>query len=112
MLFGQGFDSPHLHKFSPNGAKGCSQWRKPLVKIATNTISPKGAKPPSIRMPQSFSSNHFHIVFSTKDRVNFISNDIKEKLYGYIGGIIRNSIGTLIIAGGTSDHIHLLLEIK
>lgn len=25
---------------------------------------------------------------------------------------MRNSIGTLIIAGGTSDHIHLLIEIK
>jgi hypothetical protein len=30
---------------SPNGTKGCSQWRKPLVKIRWNYQSPKGATP-------------------------------------------------------------------
>jgi REP element-mobilizing transposase RayT len=54
---------------------------------------------------------HVHIVFSTKGRLPTIRKEICERLYAYIGGIIRNQKGALIAAGGTSDHIHLLVQL-
>lgn len=40
-----------------------------------------------------------------------IPPDFEARLYGYIGGIIKNSKGRMIIAGGDADHIHLLVSI-
>ena len=63
-------------------------------------------------MPQSFSSLQYHLIFSTKDRAPLITSEIRDRIYGYIGGIISKNIGVLLITGGTNDHIHLLLEMK
>lgn len=62
-------------------------------------------------MPQSLVKMLAHIVFSTKDRVKIITPEIEPLLFGYIGGIIRNNGARLIIAGGTADHIHLLISL-
>lgn len=37
----------------------------------------------------------------------WITPDIAERLYPYIGGIIRAEKGTLFSIGGTEDHVHL-----
>ena len=62
-------------------------------------------------MPHSYISCHIHYVFSTKYRVNIISDEIKERLWAYMGGIARENKLTLLSIGGTSDHIHILLNI-
>jgi REP element-mobilizing transposase RayT len=62
-------------------------------------------------MPQSFASLHFHIVFSTKNRQPMIVADIRDRLYGYIGGILNDNDCKLIAAGGMPDHVHLLASI-
>ena len=62
-------------------------------------------------MPQSLVKILVHIVFSTKDRCKLISADIEPQLYGYISGIITNNNARMIITGGTSDHIHLLVSL-
>jgi len=62
-------------------------------------------------MPQSLVKILVHIVFSTKDRRDLINADIEPRLFGYIGGIIKNNAGRMIIAGATTDHIHLLVSI-
>ena len=53
-----------------------------------------------------------HIVFSTKNRLNFIQPDVEDELYAYIGGVVRNYKGVLLKAGGTSNHIHLLVSLN
>ncbi len=50
----------------------------------------------------------YHIVFSTKGRAPLISDDIKEPLYKYMAGIIRNQGGKTIEIGGMPDHVHCL----
>ncbi|MCP3962817.1 MAG: IS200/IS605 family transposase [bacterium] len=50
----------------------------------------------------------YHVVFSTKGRAPLITDDVKEPLYKYIGGIIRNQGGKAIEIGGVRDHLHLL----
>lgn len=62
-------------------------------------------------MPQSFACLHYHIVFSTKERRPTIDPEIQPRLYDYIGGIVRRHDGSLLAAGGTDDHIHLLAGI-
>jgi putative transposase len=52
----------------------------------------------------------FHCIFSTKGRRAFINKDISERLYAYIGGILREHGARLAEAGGTEDHVHLLIE--
>jgi REP element-mobilizing transposase RayT len=52
------------------------------------------------------------MVFSTKHRVGLIQPEIEDELYGYIGGIVRNNDGKLLKAGGTSNHIHLLVSMS
>jgi REP element-mobilizing transposase RayT len=46
-------------------------------------------------MPQSFTSLHYHIVFSTKDRRPMIADDIRQRLYDYIGGILDEFVTLL-----------------
>lgn len=56
----------------------------------------------------SFTRLTYHIVFGTKYRRRSIRNDLKERLYEYIGGTIRGKKGHLIEIGGVEDHIHIL----
>ena len=53
-----------------------------------------------------------HIVFSTKEREPWIGHDVKDRLYPYIGGILRQLEGRLIAAGGSSDHLHLAASLS
>jgi REP element-mobilizing transposase RayT len=59
-------------------------------------------------MSHAYSRLHYHIVFSTKDRASFIKPDMKDRLYGYITGIITNLGGVKEEINGIDDHIHIL----
>lgn len=62
-------------------------------------------------MPQSFACLHYHLIFSTKNRVPLLVGDLPERLYAHVGGIIRNERGALLAAGGMPDHVHLLVSL-
>ncbi len=59
-------------------------------------------------MPQSLVKNYVHITFSTKHRFPFIDDQIKDELFGYLGGICKNLECNPIKVGGHSDHVHIL----
>ncbi len=59
----------------------------------------------------TFTKLSYHVVFSTKYRRKAITNVIRERLYEYIGGIVRNLDGSLVEIGGVEDHIHLLVNL-
>jgi putative transposase len=61
-------------------------------------------------MPGTYSQLLLHIVFSTKGRAPWISVDVAERLYPYIGGIIKAENGVLYDIGGVQDHVHLYLR--
>ena len=61
-------------------------------------------------MPGTYSQILLHIVFSTKARAALVKPELRERLYGYIGGIVRAEKGTLYAIGGMPDHVHLLLR--
>ena len=61
-------------------------------------------------MPGTYSQLLLHIVFSTKGRVPWITSDLAERLYPYMGGIVRAERGVLYDIGGIEDHVHLYLR--
>ena len=61
-------------------------------------------------MGQSFTCLRFHLIFGTKDRRPWIDIELKQRLYDYIGGIVRAERGVLLAVGGTADHVHLLIS--
>src|SRR5271169_4776934 len=58
-------------------------------------------------MPHAMTSNLVHCIFSTKDRTDTIPDP--AALGRYLGGVAREKKIPLIIAGGTSNHVHLLI---
>jgi putative transposase len=60
-------------------------------------------------MAHTYTCNFIHCVFSTKERRPLIPADRAAELYAYLGGIARGEGFSLISAGGTANHVHLLL---
>ena len=63
-------------------------------------------------MPQSFSNNYVHIVFSTKYREKFLHEGIRDRMFAYLGGICNNFDCCPIIIGGYYDHVHILCNLS
>jgi putative transposase len=63
-------------------------------------------------MAQTLTKLMVHAVFSTKHREDLIPAEIEPRLYAYIGGICRNADSDLLCAGGTANHVHLLIRMS
>jgi len=61
-------------------------------------------------MPGTYSQILLHVVFSTKRREPWITPGIAERLYPYMGGIVRAEKGVLYDIGGVEDHVHMYLR--
>ena len=59
-------------------------------------------------MPQSLTQYYAHTIFTTKNRHQFINQNIKLQLYYYIIGILNFHNSPPMAIGGTDDHIHIL----
>ncbi len=60
-------------------------------------------------MANTYSSIFYHIVFSTKNREEWIDVKIENRVWAYIGGIARKHNCTAIQIGGVENHIHALI---
>ena len=60
-------------------------------------------------MAHTYTSLHYHCVFSTLGRRNLIPQDRLPDVHAYMGGIVRNLKGKAIAIGGTTNHAHLLI---
>ena len=60
-------------------------------------------------MRHALTSNVVHCVFSTKDRADTIPDPLA--LGRYFGGVAREKKIPLVIAGGTRNHVHLLIAL-
>ena len=63
-------------------------------------------------MPSTHLSLHYHLIFSTKDRVPIIAAEWRERLHAYLGGVVRNVEGVPEAIGGVGDHVHLLIGLR
>src|SRR5215813_11257443 len=62
-------------------------------------------------MSHTFTKNHLHVVFSTKERRKSISDEVQPHLWSYIAGICRNQKIVSLAIGGVEDHVHLLFHL-
>jgi len=62
-------------------------------------------------MAHTYCSSLFHCVFSTKERRKFITEDVRERLWAYLGGIARRHEMKALAVGGAEDHVHILLSL-
>ena len=58
----------------------------------------------------SYVSSYFHCVFSTKERRPFITPELRDRLWPFLGGIARQNKMKAIGVGGVEDHVHILLS--
>jgi putative transposase len=63
-------------------------------------------------MGSTYTSLHFHIVFSTKERRSFIQPAWRPRLHEYLGGTVRGLGGVADVAGGMEDHVHILADLN
>jgi putative transposase len=59
----------------------------------------------------SFTDLKYHVIVGTKDRAPLIEPDLKQRLYDYMGGVLREEGGRLLAAGGVEDHAHMLVQL-
>jgi REP element-mobilizing transposase RayT len=62
-------------------------------------------------MAHTYTSQLLHCVFSTKERRSYITPDLQERLWPYLGGIARENRMKALAIGGVTDHVHLLLSL-
>jgi len=67
---------------------------------------------PSPAMPNTFTSLHYHVFFSTKNRELWISPEWRDRFWEYLGGAIRGLGGHPHQIGGVADHVHLAVGLK
>ena len=60
-------------------------------------------------MADSYTSLFYHIVFSTKNREAWLDEEVRNRLYPYLGGIARSNSWTSLAVGGAEDHVHMLV---
>lgn len=62
-------------------------------------------------MSHTYTANFVHCIFSTKDRRDTIPAHLQERLWSYLGGMLRMLDCDLAAAGGTANHVHLLVRL-
>ncbi|MFT3743944.1 MAG: IS200/IS605 family transposase [Pyrinomonadaceae bacterium] len=60
-------------------------------------------------MANTYTQIYLHVVFSTKNRIDWIAPQIEDRVWAYLGGVARKHKMTAIQVGGIDDHIHALL---
>lgn len=58
-------------------------------------------------MSHTYAHNLIHCVFSTKDRLNLIRHP--DELWRYVAALAHEKHIQVISAGGTANHLHLLI---
>ena len=61
-------------------------------------------------MSGTYSQLLLHVVFSTKERTPWITAEVADRLYPYVGGIVRAEKGVVYDIGGVEDHVHVYLR--
>ncbi|MEO8288575.1 MAG: IS200/IS605 family transposase [Chloroflexota bacterium] len=63
-------------------------------------------------MPHTYTYLALHIVFGTKERAPLITAEIRDDLFAYMSGIVRETGCKTVIINGMPDHVHLLTSMS
>jgi REP element-mobilizing transposase RayT len=59
----------------------------------------------------SFNSCLVHCIWSTKNRTPFLTSDLRERLWPYLGGIAKQNKMKPLAVRGAADHVHMLIAL-
>jgi putative transposase len=59
-------------------------------------------------MGHSYANILIHAVFSTKDRHPWLSTEIRDEIFRYLGGTVNELGGQSLLVNGPADHVHML----
>ena len=62
-------------------------------------------------MAHTFAHILVHVVFSTKQRRPVLQSAFRDRLFAYMGGILRDLGAKPLMINGTSDHVHMLFSL-
>jgi len=62
-------------------------------------------------MAHTFTKNHLHVVFSTKERLKLIAEDFQPQLWKYLTGVCQNIDLIPVAIGGMENHAHMLFHL-
>ena len=82
--------------------------RRPRNKMMKRPDPERVAPPPAkggLSLSQTLVSLLVHLVFSTKNRADFITPDIEPDLFAYLSGTLNNHESRCLAAGGTANHV-------
>ncbi len=60
-------------------------------------------------MANTYTQIYLHIIFSTKDRIDWIRPDIEPRIWEYLGGIAKNHKMRPKVIGGIDNHVHAMV---
>ena len=63
-------------------------------------------------MSQSLVKNLIHLVYSTKNRMAWIPEDVRPALYAFQAGVFKTMESQALVIGGVEDHVHTLFSLS
>jgi putative transposase len=63
-------------------------------------------------MGHTYSKLLVHCVFATANREPYLTREVRERLWPFIGGIARANNAHALAVGGWADHAHMLLSLR
>ena len=63
-------------------------------------------------MPSTHLSLYYHLVFSTKNREPWFTDELLPRAHVYLGGCVRTAGGVAEAIGGVDDHVHILVSLR
>jgi REP element-mobilizing transposase RayT len=63
-------------------------------------------------MPQSLANIHIHLIFSTKDRLPFLTDPIRPALHSYMATVLANLKCPATLINSVDDHVHILFDLS
>jgi putative transposase len=61
-------------------------------------------------MPQSLANLYVHLIFSTKERLPVISNEVRPDLHSYMATVLANLNSPATLINSVEDHVHILFN--
>ena len=106
LLLGWGQNDDNLH--GPNEKFSLADFHRG---VKASAVFDGGAGQRGVTLPQSFVSLNYHLIFSTKDREPTLADEVRPRLFEYVGGILKAEGSRLLAAGGMPDHSHWLVSL-
>lgn len=63
-------------------------------------------------MSQSLAKIYLHLVFSTKNRVPMLGNEVRDALHRYVATVLGNLGCHAVPINSVEDHVHILFELR